>query len=1552
MDQGDIKIYKAANMTQEDNGGGRMSSNVVVSGEVNNLFNNISEIDRVSGNLDLVKIYIKINTADTEVYEDANTAVLEPASDNNVNVFLMDAEDPNEERVGMINRLETYFLVSNRAGNSFLDSTASAGSRQLFFKTLHQEYAPVYDTSGALIYSSTVDSEYILGLSIGDLFVIGTDGLGNKEFAQVQDINIQKEGVDAEAILIAQQGGRPYLRKEYAVVTISDDLLYEHAELSQIFRVVVNPSWKLYGLCELKTAIAVDDGIAEVHKTTQKLIPTIVRNSLKENVPFYRPASYEDDVVLTRNQAILNIGSVSKYEITDHIDVTGLFYTHSFENPLSANSIVEIKYMARGIWNSMYSDATTGVLTGAGNGSVSFSQSRVTFSLEQQPDSGTVIILKYRRKHNYEELYNLDLITNIVSDQVVSGSTTVTTPESQIEVVTESPTNLGHVVDITSSTSSVPINVSTTILLEDIKVYRFFGGSYILILQTTADDQTTFTVIEPGYSGTINKAAGLMTINGPFLENDRIHSFYSSANVWSQAISTPKVLPAATNTADGYVSSVSLGLTNLVPGEVSLTFNGTLIDMNNGEVVLVRLCLRDNGYGTLNSYDPVIANFTPTGEDVGIGFTVNYGTGLVTILLGDHTLSTKDISYPLQIIPVIYNSFSFRYSPSIIVTVTTPVLKFYNDITELGFLVPPGNVVISDFVLEDYGTIKPGTFKVYESNNANGPWDVEIYSDNGLGAFSGSGSGIGSVIYATREVSISFNSPGYDMFWKFVYDINEIIPEYTGSFVVSLDFGYTDLIKNGVSVTYSTAEGTFNAVGDEDGFLVVDINEIIGTFEDLGGSGLSNSLDVMASGGNILIGGAFGLIGHNAVSASGGAEWNEPASAQYNGGFITAISGTLNGQLYYVFMSLGVGVGAILTSTNGVTWVGRQPDVVVKHIAINNNMAVVITANIYLVASLEAWTDWPSLVAMPSVDGYTANSAVALSSWENGTDTGFLYIDVDGGVHSLTGASTAAVTHSVIGLMPWAGDYSVLLYSEVNDQWLAAQPDKKLAVSDDRGATWDIVDISNIGGNKICGIAQNNSGSYMLITDEGRYTSADGRTWARHSSIFTDLALTGTHSSIVYHQNKWIHSYSNSADTENFLVKLEEGEKLTSPRVGLINYEEGTGVINQGFLPIEARSDLFLIEKEYYNFTVHTNGAAPIQAFEVNALDNTGVLMTEADLADYVINMDAGIAYGTWNRPFLPPTLKMTFSYHTIFHPKFEGLSTLAFPLSGEVPVVQKNDLILLSDRRKYTLQTGITASDTEIYLVDVLGFPPEFPNPCKIRIGDEEMLVQSIADNKLTIASGGRGYNSTSAVIHEGGVSVFLLTINKELLPVDYVMYDSVGFGNVCAHNYSAGAIISNVLLKGNLYAKLSGFHNQESWDLVTWVSADEYTGNPAGGTYDFTTYPMGVTNEGAETDRFILRVVNASPLTVDVYKEASGVIATDVLATAPIAPNNPNTNAPYFTLAPGGWGSNWNIGNILSLDFEGADPPVVVIRSVDAKASDSTNDSAVIGVKGYVST
>lgn len=146
--------------------------------------------------------------------------------------------------------------------------------------------------------------------------------------------------------------------------------------------------------------------------------------------------------------------------------------------------------------------------------------------------------------------------------------------------------------------------------------------------------------------------------------------------------------------------------------------------------------------------------------------------------------------------------------------------------------------------------------------------------------------------------------------------------------------------------------------------------------------------------------------------------------------------------------------------------------------------------------------------------------------------------------------------------------------------------------------------------------------------------------------------------------------------------------------------------------------------------------------------------------------------------------------------------------------------------------------------------------------------------------------------------------------------------------HHFPAGgkSYISSALMLGDRYARVSHLFDQEAWDGVSYL--DFVSGKVATATYNDTAAPIEVDNTGAITQRWALQFL--TPGNVRVVGESVGVVVASHPIANDLAPINPNTGTPYFTMRKEGWGSGWAAGNLVRLNTVGAGAGFCLVRAV----------------------
>lgn len=313
-------------------------------------------------------------------------------------------------------------------------------------------------------------------------------------------------------------------------------------------------------------------------------------------------------------------------------------------------------------------------------------------------------------------------------------------------------------------------------------------------------------------------------------------------------------------------------------------------------------------------------------------------------------------------------------------------------------------------------------------------------------------------------------------------------------------------------------------------------------------------------------------------------------------------------------------------------------------------------------------------------------------------------------------------------------------------------------------------------------------------------------------------------------------------------------------------------------------------------------------------------------------SVEAGKIWRPW--PVDPTTLRInsvSYSYLPI-DADILGLDPVRLPPDGRVPIYRKGTYVVVGHTGRVpaaTYSAGMTincgrARLSRVYLVGADGK--------LIRSGYTPNLdAGTIAVTDVT------GWVQPVVVKHR---------VEEMARCTDVQIDGTLHLSKQLSHAYPAGAIVSSAIMAGNLRARALPVFDQGSWDGFTW--ADSTIGNPAPAGYNDGAFPPVVTNAGALTERFALRILSGGT-DVEVIGEHVGNVGTYSRNTD-IAPINPVSGAPYFVLRAAGWGSGWAAGNTLFLPTVGVYFPFAAIRTVQPSEAVSTDYAFEIAARGDV--
>lgn len=274
VETNNLVLYKSERLTDTSDGGGKYSGQVVVDGESNNLFPDVSELDRTMGRVSLRKIFAGINNNDTESLMGSTVFVSKNPDDPNVSALLFSTESHTDVRTNAANRIENYLAKGGQIAGTPLD-------------TLWQGMKLIQ----AAMFQTDTES------SVGDTIVlIYNEGLSTESEQYVRITKVETR----IATMVINGNSVEYKIATYSIndplnrdfVGLSASQWYNGAKSPTIIRdTIVADTGKYYASVEIAEDVTVNSFTIQAASIFSQLIPSsqtetplLDLNALSENV--------------------------------------------------------------------------------------------------------------------------------------------------------------------------------------------------------------------------------------------------------------------------------------------------------------------------------------------------------------------------------------------------------------------------------------------------------------------------------------------------------------------------------------------------------------------------------------------------------------------------------------------------------------------------------------------------------------------------------------------------------------------------------------------------------------------------------------------------------------------------------------------------------------------------------------------------------------------------------------------------------------------------------------------------------------------------------------------------------------------------------------------------------------------------------------------------------------------------------------------------------------------------------------------------------------------
>ena len=306
------------------------------------------------------------------------------------------------------------------------------------------------------------------------------------------------------------------------------------------------------------------------------------------------------------------------------------------------------------------------------------------------------------------------------------------------------------------------------------------------------------------------------------------------------------------------------------------------------------------------------------------------------------------------------------------------------------------------------------------------------------------------------------------------------------------------------------------------------------------------------------------------------------------------------------------------------------------------------------------------------------------------------------------------------------------------------------------------------------------------------------------------------------------------------------------------------------------------------------------------------------------------------NQIFKPtPVLASTLTYTAVAYSYLPldadilGIDAVRLPSDGRVPIYRAGDVVM------------ILHADT------TTGVPAQVggTGPYLLSCGRTRLAFARVTDANGAAVTEGYTLDRAAGVLSWDSLAGLATpvtvthTVGDLRLVTDAQINGQLALSRPLTHEYPADeSIVAACLIHGDRRARVSAVWDQASWNS-TWT--DALVGSAATATLNTIDYPITVTNEGCDTDRWLLRWLTTT--TVELISEKRGLVWSGsypaYVSGTPvdIAPINPRTRdeqglngTPYLTIPQQANGGGWSAGNVVRINTVGAIADFWIARAI----------------------
>lgn len=303
-------------------------------------------------------------------------------------------------------------------------------------------------------------------------------------------------------------------------------------------------------------------------------------------------------------------------------------------------------------------------------------------------------------------------------------------------------------------------------------------------------------------------------------------------------------------------------------------------------------------------------------------------------------------------------------------------------------------------------------------------------------------------------------------------------------------------------------------------------------------------------------------------------------------------------------------------------------------------------------------------------------------------------------------------------------------------------------------------------------------------------------------------------------------------------------------------------------------------------------------------------------------------------RPVIPSTVRynaVAYSYLPL-DASILGIDPVRLPPDGRVPIYRKGDVVQILHGATNAPATPALNGGTGNY---------------ELSCGRTRIAWVRITDANGAAVTDGYTLDRASGLLSWATLAGVAtpLTVKHTVADLrqitDAQINGTLTLARSLSHDFPADeSIVAACLIHGDRRARVSATWDQASWD---GIFRDAISGSAATATLNLIDYPITVTNEGADTERWVFRCTSSGSNLWELIGEHRGLVWSGTYppyvsgTPVDVAPINPRTRdengqngTPYLTIPQRANGGGWATGNVILIMTVGAIADFWIARSI----------------------